>query len=301
MKIRNILTHAFRVAAKHKQIFFVFSFVYAVMLFAALFLGALGGLTLVLVIFIFLPMQLSFYLIAKKMQELKPIEPNDIYLGFKSFLTAIALGSKMMFRGFLNAIIWFIISLLVGGIALSYYLMNNIPTLIEFILANSNDLEAIMIKLDSYPQVVTLVLVIYAAAVFIAGLIYINDASKNSIAPFILFEAPFDLNSSIRLSRKVNKLKQNKLYGLYLIFFLMLILIIGVTLFLSEYLFNIGVISDLVLVAMILMMVALLFAPLNLMFVIVKSSYYHLFGKTEVYQLIEEIKQGLKSNPTDSK
>ena len=300
MKIRNILSHAFKVVAKHRDIFLVFSFVYAVMLFTALFLGALGGLTLVLVIFVFLPLQFSFYLIAKKMQEEKPIEPNDIYLGFKGILTSLALGSKMMFRGFLNGVVAFVIGLLVGGIGLSYFIMSNYPSLLEVIMANPSNLDLIVVELDRYPLVVNLVIIIYLLALVFAGFIYLKEASKNSIAPLVLFEAPFDLNSSIRISRKVNKLKQNKLTLIYLIFLVALIVVTSLSFGLGAYLFNASGLDELVLVALIFMMFSLLFAPLNILFVVVKSSYYQLFAKKEVLKILEEIKTGLESTQNDS-
>jgi hypothetical protein len=293
MKFKNILKSTFYVVSKHLNIFLVFSFVYAILVFATLFLGSLGGLTLALAIFVFLPVQFSFYIIAKKMLENKPIVPQDFYFGFRSILTSLVVGSKMIFKGFLNGIFVFVIALLAGGVALSSYLINNYPTLIEFIMNNTSNIDAITTQLDAYPSIVNLVLIIYIIAALIGSFFYILQASKYSIAPLIMFEAPFDINSAIKMSKDINQ-KNGKTNVVLYSFFLIIAIAFSVgILILANLLFNAGLFDDLVLVALIFMMFSLLIAPLNILFVVAKTSYYQLHAKAEVIKIIEELKNSL--------
>lgn len=293
MKFKNILKSTFYIVSKHFNIFLVFSFVYAILVFATLFLGSLGGLTLVLAIFVFLPVQFSFYIIAKKMLENKPIIPEDFYFGFRSILTSLVVGSKMIFKGFLNGLLVFVISLLVGGVVLSSYLINNYPTLIEFIMNNTANIDAITTQLDAYPNIVNLVLIIYIISGLIAAFVYVLNASNYSIAPLIMFEAPFDINSAIKMSKDINKKNGNVNLVLYSFFLIIGILIVAGILFLTNFLFNAALFEDLVLVALVFMVFSLLIAPLNILFVIAKTSYYQLHAKAEVIKIIEELKNSL--------
>jgi hypothetical protein len=295
MKIQNILSHAFKVVLKHRNIFLVYSFVYAVMLLASFFVGALGGLTLVFVILVFLPIQFSFYLIAKKMEEEKQIFPEDLYLGFKSFLPSLVLGSKMMFRGFLNGVLIFFGILVLGGIGLSVYLTINLPALADFIANNVNNFDGIMLELDRFPMIINGILILYIFAFLSGAMAYIFEASKNSAAPFILFEAPFDLGSAIKISRDLNKPFKYKIIQIYTLFLIDLAISLTLVYFLVDLIFNAGLVSDLLLLAIVSFFVALIIAPLNLFFVIVKASYYHLKIKGEVFKIVVELKQGIKS------
>jgi hypothetical protein len=299
MKLKSVFKSTLSIAAKHRDIFLVFSFVYSILIFATLFLGSLGGLTLVLSVFVFLPIQFSFYIIAKKMIENKPIIPQDFYFGFRSMLTSLVIGSKMMFRGFLNGLLSFIIFLLIGGIILSGYLINNYPTLIEFIMNNTSNIEAISVQLDAYPNIINLVIIIYIVAALSAAILYMLSASKFSIAPLIMFEAPFDINSAIKMSKDINKKNGNLNLLIYGVFFVVLIIILIGVFLLSNYLFNAGVFEDLILVALIFLMLALLIAPLNILFVIAKTSYYQLFAKAQVIAIIEELKKSASKAKKD--
>jgi hypothetical protein len=299
MNLKSVFKSTLSIAAKHRDIFLVFSFVYSILIFATLFLGSLGGLTLVLSVFVFLPIQFSFYIIAKKMIENKPIIPQDFYFGFRSILTSLVIGSKMMFRGFLNGLLSFIIVLLIGGIILSGYLINNYPTLIEFIINNTSNIEAISVQLDAYPSIINLVILIYIVAAIAATILYMLSASKFSIAPLIMFEAPFDINSAIKMSKDINKKNGNLNLLIYGVFFVVLtIILIGVFL-LTNYLFNAGLFEDLILVALIFLMLSLLIAPLNILFVIAKTSYYQLFAKAQVNTIIEELKKSASKAKKD--
>jgi hypothetical protein len=299
MNLKSVFKSTLSIAAKHRDIFLVFSFVYSILIFATLFLGSLGGLTLVLSVFVFLPIQFSFYIIAKKMIENKPIIPQDFYFGFRSILTSLVIGSKMMFRGFLNGLLSFIIVLLIGGIILSGYLINNYPTLIEFIMNNTSNIEAISVQLDAYPSIINLVILIYIVAAIAATILYMLSASKFSIAPLIMFEAPFDINSAIKMSKDINKKNGNLNLLIYGVFFVVLtIILIGVFL-LTNYLFNAGLFEDLILVALIFLMLSLLIAPLNILFVIAKTSYYQLFAKAQVNTIIEELKKSASKAKKD--
>jgi hypothetical protein len=250
-------------------------------------------------VFVFLPIQFSFYIIAKKMIENKPIIPQDFYFGFRSILTSLVIGSKMMFRGFLNGLLSFIIVLLIGGIILSGYLINNYPTLIEFIMNNTSNIEAISVQLDAYPSIINLVILIYIVAAIAATILYMLSASKFSIAPLIMFEAPFDINSAIKMSKDINKKNGNLNLLIYGVFFVVLtIILIGVFL-LTNYLFNAGLFEDLILVALIFLMLSLLIAPLNILFVIAKTSYYQLFAKAQVNTIIEELKKSASKAKKD--
>jgi hypothetical protein len=299
MNLKSVFKSTLSIAAKHRDIFLVFSFVYSILIFATLFLGSLGGLTLVLSVFVFLPIQFSFYIIAKKMIENKPIIPQDFYFGFRSILTSLVIGSKMMFRGFLNGLLSFIIVLLIGGIILSGYLINNYPTLIDFIMNNTSNIEAISVQLDAYPSIINLVILIYIVAAIAATILYMLSASKFSIAPLIMFEAPFDINSAIKMSKDINKKNGNLNLLIYGVFFVVLtIILIGVFL-LTNYLFNAGLFEDLILVALIFLMLSLLIAPLNILFVIAKTSYYQLFAKAQVNTIIEELKKSASKAKKD--
>ena len=299
MNLKSVFKSTLSIAAKHRDIFLVFSFVYSILIFATLFLGSLGGLTLVLSVFVFLPIQFSFYIIAKKMFENKPIMTQDFYFGFRSILTSLVIGSKMMFRGFLNGLLSFIIILLIGGIILSTYLINNYPTLIEFIMNNTTNIEAISVQLDAYPAIINLVIIIYIVAAMVAIILYVLSASKFSVAPLIMFEAPFDINSAIKMSKDINKKNGNLNLLIYGVFFVMLVLIAVGVLVLTNYLFNAGFFEDLILVALIFLMLSLLIAPLNILFVIAKTSYYQLFAKAQVNAIIEELKKSTSKAKKD--
>ena len=299
MNLKSVFKSTLSIAAKHRDIFLVFSFVYSILIFATLFLGSLGGLTVVLAVFVFLPIQFSFYIIAKKMLENKPIMTQDFYFGFRSMLTSLVIGSKMMFRGFLNGLLSFIIVLLIGGIILSTFLINNYPTLIEFIMNNTTNIEAISIQLDAYPVIVNLVILIYVVAALAATILYMLIASKFSIAPLIMFEAPFDINSAIKMSKDINKKNGNLNVLIYGIFFVVLAFILVGVVLLANYLFNAGVFEDLILIALIFLMLSLLIAPLNILFVIAKTSYYQLFAKAQVNAIITELKKSASKAKTD--
>jgi cytochrome b subunit of formate dehydrogenase len=101
------------------------------------------------------------------------------------------------------------------------------------------------------------------------------------------------------MSKDINKKNGNLNLLIYGVFFVMLVLIAGGVLVLTNYLFNAGFFEDLILVALIFLMLSLLIAPLNILFVIAKTSYYQLFAKAQVNAIIEELKKSTSKAKKD--
>lgn len=217
--IKSGLKDAYGVFKRNLNQILAFSFGWAVIISASIYFSFIYGLILIAVFLIFLPLELSLSMVSKKMYDNREVGNRDFYLGFKAIMISISLYSRVMLRGFLWAILAFVVVAGLGSVIVSLIYAP------EF--ANLNDYQAILDAFLENKGLVKAVSMVSVISAFVSGLVYNLKSVKGHVAPYVLLDTGFDLQTSFKLSegytkkdKKAIALSKILFYVIYIVFIL---------------------------------------------------------------------------------
>lgn len=179
--------------AKQKNKLLAFSLGWSILIAASFYFSYIYGFLVLAIIFVFLPLEFSFALIARKITENRTVDNQDFYVGFKAFMTSLVLSSKLMLKGFLWALLTGFVLALIGS---AIVLMVAAPEIMQ--LTNYEQIvEAMLNNVDLVNGLTLVSLVSFA----LAGVIYNLTSYRGQMTPYILF----DTNYSVDISKKMSE------------------------------------------------------------------------------------------------
>ena len=225
-KIKNGLIEANQIFGKHRKQVLAFAFGWAIVTASSLYFSYIYGFSIVVIIFVLLPLELGLMTITKKIYDHIEVENRDFYVGFRALMVSISLYSKLMLRGFLWAVLTgFVVSLL-GSVLSLVFLAPEVLTLTTY--------EAMLQAFYNNQTLIDAITITSAAAFIIGGVVYNLKSSRGQMAPMILFDTGFDIQSCYRLSESYIAKDKKTIIRSKLLFYAYYVLAIFVG-FLSSY------------------------------------------------------------------
>lgn len=196
------LQEANHLFAKHRSQLLSFAFGWAIIAASSLYFSYIYGFSIVVIIFILLPLELSLVTISKKMYDKLLVENKDFYVGFRALMVSISLHSKIMLRGFLWAILAGFIVSVIGSVFVFIFIAPHILAL--------GDYQALLNAFLTDPALVNALMITSIVAFFVGGIVYNLKSTRGQMAPFILFDTGFDIQTCYTVSTDLIK-KDKKL------------------------------------------------------------------------------------------
>lgn len=190
---------------------------------------------------VIIPLLVSIQMIsAKAVNRKEEVNTKDFYVGLKNFSASFILEGKTWFKGFLLALLGFLIGAIVCGIAVYFQSIKALPNLIND-FSNTSDFSVI------YDQMMSLswmnkALDIAAYISFVFGtLLFAWKGMNNCLLPYICFETKFALMNAVEISQKYTKANSKSFFIIHFIYVLVLIPVIALGVILNKLLVLAGV------------------------------------------------------------
>lgn len=291
MKIKDILKNSLQVFSEYRREFYIYSIVWTILLAVSVMLSSMYQLTFLVIFCVLFPMQFAFDFIAKKASEHIALKENDFYFGFKKFLSSVIFGSKMAVKGFIISFLSFVAFTLIASIGVAFLISAWEPGLIEQLVNSSANLQEVYDQIMQVGWIVELGVITSVAGLAVAAVVYSLVGTNTNLAPLVCFDAPFDPDSGIRISREINSHNKKTFMKLNLLFLLFLIVAVGLGFGLYYLLFGYAVVNEIIALFLAILLSSILIAPINIIYHLAKYQYYMVYGRLEVNKIIEDLKK----------
>lgn len=232
-------------------------------------LDLLLGIGLLGLVFLILPLLTSVQYIARKCVNREEVNSSDFYLGYKIYSQSLFLQMKTYLRGFLVALVGFLVGAFIMGLILYSKALVEYPEYFSAI----TDYQVFYDKLFSIPWMRRWLAYASYVAFFLGGLSYSLFGFYNHLGPYICFETRFSINTAMALSKKYS-LANKKFFSKFgLAFLFILVPMVALGIILNELLYLAGT-TNVVAHCSAFLLTAILMAVYLFYYEI---SYYHIY------------------------